>query len=123
MSKIQQASYHTTQNITSSISLPVIFRFIPYSTSTNKMIRVFTKVLSIVLKQHTCNWQHTEETNYAKSSTHTIQWPSTKTNLGRLGNPVTLEETYALYQSVTVWKRFAYSKRVTTSVGSSIHYR
>jgi hypothetical protein len=50
-----------------------------------------------------------------------LQCPSTKTTLGRLGKSVTLELTYALYQSVIVWKRFAYSKRVTRSVGSSTH--
>ena len=62
-----------------------------------------------------------DDMNNINLSTHTTQWPSTKTTLGRLGKPVTLEATYALYQSVTVWKRFAYSKRMTRSVGSSTH--
>lgn len=57
-----------------------------------------------------------------KLSIHTMQWPSTNTTWGRYGKPVTLEATYALYQSVIVWKRFAYSKRVTKSVGSSTHW-
>jgi len=58
---------------------------------------------------------------YKTDIMHTLQCPSTKIKWGRLGKPVTLEETYALYQSVTVWNRLAYSKRVTRSVGSSIH--
>lgn len=60
-------------------------------------------------------------TSHLELRKHTVQWPSTKTTWGRLGKPVTLEEIYALYQSVIVWKRFAYSYRVTRSVGSSTH--
>ena len=63
------------------------------------------------------NWTN----NKIHSASHTLQCPSTNITLGRFGKFVTLELTYALYQSVIVWKRFAYSKRVTKSVGSSTH--
>lgn len=41
-------------------------------------------------------------TSHLELRKHTVQWPSTKTTWGRLGKPVTLEEIYALYQSVIV---------------------
>ncbi|KAL0886489.1 hypothetical protein Bca101_010472 [Brassica carinata] len=41
---------------------------------------------------------------------------SLRTTCGRLGEPVTLEETQALYQSVTVWNIFAYTENALPCV-------
>lgn len=77
-----------------------------------------TDLLVITQATNRMNWTN----NKIHSASHTLQCPSTNITLGRFGKFVTLELTYALYQSVIVWKRFAYSKRVTKSVGSSTHW-
>ena len=53
----------------------------------------------------------------------TSQCPSMKTTFGGCFKSTTRDAMYALYQSVTVWKRFAYSYRMTSRVDSATTYQ
>lgn len=70
------------------------------------LISLFTSIYILLLARYNLSIYSVRKVlcykDKIKSTRHTSQCPSTKTKWGRLGKPVTLEATYALYQSVTV---------------------